>query len=314
MNSLFQLGVRVFLAVSVGVPMASASAQLAPASPLPARVLPTPQGQIPVFGEGQLPILGFIHHTNLTPTQRAVVDAKSARMVEHMAQGKALLKAGNPEEAIEAFQQVFADQPAYERRYGPAYQGLSDCYLQLGDIQKALEAERGAIYVKGPGDTGPVIVNTDTSYLLSFASLLDKTGQTVEAIRVYNHAASILKYEDNRPSNVYLLPLLGTEQGQVAYTSSRLQSLAQVGLGVFSLATQELTPAERVGHLKEAMRLYPNSPVVQSYLGDVLAGAGDAAGAKAARAQANALGLSRVRGLLDAQTAIMQEEQGVQQQ
>ena len=64
-------------------------------------------------------------------------------------------------------------------------------------------------------------------------------------------------------------------------------------------------------HLKEAARLYPDSPVVQSYLGDVLAGAGDTAGAKAARAQANALGISRVTALLDAQTAIMQEQKGV---
>lgn len=307
MNRSILITVRLLFVVSAGIPLASASAQLAPGSPQPIGMMSTPQGQIPVFAEGQVPIF-LLNHTRLTPAQQAVESAKSARLQEDMAQGEALLKAGNLNAAVEAFQQILSNQPAYEPAYRPAYRGLANCYLQMGDTQKALEAERGAVYVKGPGDPVPVIVNTDASYLLQFASLLDKTGQTAEAITVYNHAATLLKYMDNRPSSVYLLPLIGTKQGQIAYTSSRLQALAQVGLGVSSQATQELTPAERMVHLREAARLYPNSPVVQSYLGDVLARAGDAAGAKAARARANALGLARVTALLDAQTAIMQEQ------
>lgn len=308
MNSLIQITVRFLCVVAAGIPLASASAQLAPESPQPIGTLSTPQGQIPVYAKGQLPILGYIKHTNLTPAQRAAVTARSEKLQVDTAQGETLLKAGNLDAAIQAFQYVLSYKPGDII----AYHDLASCYLQLGDTQKALEAERGAVYIKGGGDSVPVIRDTDTSNLLSFASLLDKTGQTAEATTVYNHAATLLKYMDNRPSSVYLLPLLGTEQGQIAYTPARLQALAQVGLGVFSQATQELTPAERVVHLREAARLYPNSPVVQSYLGDVLAGAGDAAGAKAARAQANSLGISRVRGLLDAQTAIMQEQKGVQ--
>lgn len=231
----------------------------------------------------------------------------SKKMQDAISSGQSLFAQGNINAAIFAFQEALTYVPAYPN----AYRGLANCYLQMGDTQKALEAERGAVYIKGPGDPVPVIRDTNTSDLLQFASLLDKTGQTVEATTIYNHAAMSLKYMDNRPNNGYLLPLFGTDQGQIAYTSSRLQALAQVGLGVSSLYTQELTPAERAVHLREAARLYPDSPVVQSYLGDVLTGAGDAAGAKAARAQANALGISRVRGLLDAQTAIMQEQKGV---
>ena len=215
-----------------------------------------------------------------------------------------MLAQGSVGAAILAFQEALTYEPADIT----AYRGLASCYLKLGDTQKALEAERSAVYLKGPGDTEPVIVDENTSDLLQFASLLDKMGQAAEATTIYNHAAMSLKYIDDKPNDVYLLPLFGTEQGQIAYTSAHLQALVQVGLGAFSLYTQELKPAERVVHLKEAARLYPDSPVVQSYLGDVLAGAGDAAGAKAARAQANALGISRVRGLLDAQTAVMQEE------
>ena len=187
--------------------------------------------------------------------------------------------------------------------------GLAQCYHEIGENDKEIQSYRAAIRSDNPGGDG--FRETDTTKLLTYALLLNKAGQTVEAVTVYNHAAMLLKYTENKPNDGYLLPLFGTEQGQIAYTSARLQALAQVGLGAFSLYAQELTPAERVTHLREAARLYPNSPVVQSYLGDVLAGTGDAAGAKAARAQANALGISRVRGLLDAQTAIMQEEKGV---
>ncbi len=254
-----------------------------------------------------MPLPPGVFHGSVAGMPSAALIEKSRKEQAAEFRGQALLAQGSVGAAILAFQEALTYEPADIT----AYRGLASCYLKLGDTQKALEAERSAVYLKGPGDTEPVIVNTNTSDLLQFASLLDKMGQAAEATTIYNHAAMSLKYIDDKPNDVYLLPLFGTEQGQIAYTSAHLQALVQVGLGAFSLYTQELTPAERVVHLKEAMRLYPNSPVVQSYLGDVLAGAGDAAGAKAARAQANALGLSRVKGLLDAQTAIMQEEKGV---
>lgn len=254
-----------------------------------------------------MPLPPGVFHGSVSGAPSAALIEKSKKVQAAELSGQALFAQGDINAAILAFQEALT----YEPTDPTAYRGLANCYLTLGDTQKALEAERGAVYAKGPGDTEPVIVNTNTSNLLSFASLLDKTGQTAEAVTIYNHAAMSLKYMGNKPSFAYLLPLFGTEQGQVAYTSSRLQALVQVGLGVDSLYTQELKPAARLVHLREAARLYPDSPVVQSYLGDVLAGANDAAGAKAARARANALGLPRVRGLLDAQTAIMQEQKGV---
>ena len=249
-----------------------------------------------------------VFHGSIPWAPSAALIEKSKKVQAAELSGQSLFVQGDINSAILAFQEALTYEPADIT----AYRGLANCYLQLGDTQKALEAERGAVYIKGSGDTQPVIVDTNTSDLLQLASLLDKTGQTAEAVTIYNHAAMSLKYIENKPNDVYLLPLFGTEQGQIAYTPARLQALVQVGLGAFSLYTQGLKPAERVVHLREAARLYPDSPVVQSYLGDVLAGAGDAAGAKAARAQANALDISRVRGLLDAQTAIMQEEKGVQ--
>ncbi len=229
----------------------------------------------------------------------------SAECHDQNMKGQAFLKLGNMQEAGIAFQNALNADPSNII----ALRGLALCYISLGDTTRAIEAERGAVYASNQGEQ--FIRETNTANLMRFASLLDKAGQTAEAMTVYNHGASLLKYTDNKPNDGYLLPLFGAEQGQIAYTPARLQALTQVGMGIDSLYTQELTPAERLMHLKEAARLYPDSPVVQSYLGDVLAGSGDAAGAKAARAQANALGLSRVRGLLDAQTAIMQEQKGV---
>ncbi len=225
------------------------------------------------------------------------------------AAGKSAAAKGDWEQAKSLFLQALEKYPSSYPGDYEAQWGMVQYYQLVGDSAGELKYYRAFTY-QGDPSKGE-FRNDDTTTLLTYALLLNKDGQTAEAVTVYNYAATLLKYTDNRPSKGYLLPLFGTEQGQIAYTSSRLQALAQVGLGVHSLYTQELKPAERVVHLKEAARLYPNSPVVQSYLGDVLAGAGDAAGAKAARAQANALGLSRVKALLDAQTAIMQEQKGV---
>ncbi len=225
------------------------------------------------------------------------------------AAGKSAAAKGDWEQAKSLFLQALEKYPSTYPGDYEAQWGMVQYYQRVGDSAGELKYYRAFTY---QGEAVEANIRTlDTTKLLTYALLLNKAGQTAEAITIYNYAAMILKYVDSKPSKGYLLPLFGTEQGQIAYRSTRLQALAQVGLGVSSQATQELTPAERVVHLKEAARLYPNSPVVQSYLGDVLEGAGDAAGAKAARTKADSLGLSRVRGLLDAQTAIMQEQKGV---
>ena len=72
--------------------------------------------------------------------------------------------------------------------------------------------------------------------------------------------------------------------------------------------TKDLKPAERLAHLKEATRLYPDSPEVYGYLSYQLDKMGDMAGAKAAVTRANGLGYQRVVALLQAQIAQMQAE------
>ena len=123
MNRSILITVRLLFVVSAGIPLASASAQLAPGSPQPIGTMSTPQGQIPVFAKGQLPMFLEHEHTRLTPAQQAVVDAKSARLLEDTAQGEALLKAGNLDAAVEAFQHILDYKPGDNI----AYHDLATC-------------------------------------------------------------------------------------------------------------------------------------------------------------------------------------------
>ena len=87
-----------------------------------------------------------------------------------------------------------------------------------------------------------------------------------------------------------------------------MQALAYVGMEIQTPDTNDLRPAERLAHLKEAARLYPDSPEVCGYLSYQLDTMGDTAGAKAAMTRANGLGYQRVAALLEAQIAQMQAE------
>ncbi len=245
------------------------------------------------------------HVTHLTSVHgmpsEELTEASEKRYADVL-NGEALLKEGKISTAVFAFK----DALTYDSSDITAYRGLANCYTKLGDMAKAIDAERNAVYFRGT--TPSVIRETDTSNLMLFASLLDKAGQTAEATTIYNYGASLLKYMDDKPSHGYLMPLFGTEPGQVAYTSARLQALVHVGLGIESEDTQELKRSERLAHLREAVRLYPDSPVVYAYLEYQLRMMGDSAGAKVALNQANRLGLARVSALLDAQTAEMQAQ------
>lgn len=184
--------------------------------------------------------------------------------------------------------------------------GLAKCYHQAGDTDKEIAAYQAAIYAD---DTSASIFRENHPLpLFQFVLLLCQNGRTSEAIPVYNHAASLMKYVHGQPSSGYLLPLFGKEQGEIPPTKARLQALAHVGIGIDPLETQTTKGGGRLAHLREAARLYPDSPVVYAYLSKQLEDMHDVAGAKAALDRANALGLSRVSNLLDAQTAIMQEE------
>ena len=261
-----------------------------------------------VFGQAsvslpkqQTPLLGYPGRTH-SHVDPALLETEREAW-EAIAQGEAALKSGDPKNAIVVFQEALT----YEPDNVVAYRDLANCYIALGNTAKAIEAERSAVYANDRGRQ--IIHETDTANLMEFASLLDKAGQTAEAATIYNYAVFLFQSSDGDLKFGRMMPLIGTRPGQVDYTSAHLQALVHVGLGIPTLYTQELKHAERLAHLRQAVLLYPDSPVIYAYLSKELEMMQDTAGASAAWDKANALGLPQVTALMDAQEAAMQAQQ-----
>jgi len=155
-----------------------------------------------------------------------------------------------------------------------ALYGLAKCSQTAGDSAKAIEYYRKAVYSANSADKG--FRETDTSRLMEFAILLNKTGQTAEAIRCYNHAASLLDFEDSenhggKPALKVLFPEIVSGDAlpeQVSYTPERLQALAD---SLLAYKQQGFwSDKEVLAHAQEAAKLYPDSAVTHYYLGEVL--------------------------------------------
>lgn len=166
-----------------------------------------------------------------------------------------------------------------------ALYGLAQCSQLTGDQAKAVEYYRKAVYSDNPADKG--FGETHTNRLMQFVLLLNKTGQVAEALSVYNHAAAALDYEDGdvqhgKQKLKVLLPEVVVERtlgDQVQYTPERLQALADT-----ALAHEEMgfgSDKEALAHIKEAVKLFPDTAVTHYYFGEVLRGFNDP-GAKAA--------------------------------
>ena len=187
-------------------------------------------------------------------------------------QGDASVKRFAWKEAKQDYQQALDLLPDSK----PALYGLAKCSQNDGDIPKAIEYYREAIYSANPAAKG--FGETNTSRLMELALLLNKTGQVDEAILVYNHAAFALDYQDSenhngQPHLKVLFPEIMRERiqaDQVRYTPERLQALADALLackmdGFWSYK-------EIKAHAQEAARLYPDSAAVQYYVGEALSG------------------------------------------
>ena len=277
MNNSISTAVRIFFVASAAIPLAAASAQIAPASAQQIGVISTPQGQkIPVFGEGQLPLFG-IGTRNGTPAQRAAEAAveavKSEKRQQDIACGEAQMKAGDLSGAVGTFQQLIDCDP----NDGLAYRRMAEAYTAAGKLPEAsLAFHKVLVDSFGPG-TGNGVGDTADEWA-EYALVLVKTGQPAEAIRCYNHAASLLDFEDSeihggKPALKVLFPevVLGDPlPEQVPYTPEHLQALADILLA----HTQSgfWSYKEIKAHAQEAAKLYPESAPVQYYLGQALSG------------------------------------------
>ena len=207
--------------------------------------------------------------------------ADTTRSLALIKQGDASLDRSNWKVAQQEYQEALDLWP----RSLDALYGLAKCSQATGDTAKAIEYYRKAVYSTNPADKG--FGETHTNRLMEFALLLNKAGQTAEAMFVYNHAAYALDYQDSdnhggKPYLKVLLPELSAEPTspeQVPYTPECLQALADT-----ALAHEEMgfgSDKAAMAHMKEAVTLYPESPVTQYYQGEVLLRANEL-GAKAA--------------------------------
>jgi len=276
MNRSISTAVRLLFVFSAGIPLAAASAQLAPGSAQPIGVMSTPQGQIPVFGEGQLPLFAagsLTRARNGTPAQRAAEAAveavKSRKLQEDTARGEALMKAGDLDGAVGAFQQILA----YKPNDGLAYRRMAEAYAAAGKLPEASQAFH-KVLIEGFGPGIGNGVGDNASEWAEYALVLVKTGQPAAAIRCYNHAASLLDFEDSENHNgqpylKVLLPELSAEPTspeQVQYTPEHLQALADTALAHEEKGFGSFK--EALAHMNEAVKLYPDSAVTHYYLGE----------------------------------------------
>lgn len=174
-----------------------------------------------------------------------------------------------------------------------ALYGMAECSQAIGDTTKAINYSRQAIYRDGAAASG--FYENDTARLMQFALLLNKAGQTAEALSAYNRAAYALDYQDSqynggRPHLKALLPELTfglARPNQVQFTPQHLQALAETALAHEELGFGSNEDAQ--AHVKEAVKLYPESSITNYYLGEVLL-TRDRAGARVAYAKAAQLG------------------------
>lgn len=280
MSNSISTAIRLLFVASAGVFLVSASAQQ------PGATLPPSHG---------IPFLGSLEHTrNGTAAQRAAEAAveavKTKRWQAGIARGEALMKAGDLNGAVDAFQQMIA----YDPNDGLAYRRMAEAYAAAGKLPEASRAfHKFLVEGFGPGTNGGV--GDDADEWAEYALVLVKTGQPAKAVQCYNHAASLLDFEDSenhggKPYLKVLFPEVVTGDMlpvQVSYTPERLEAFADA-----VLAYEEIgfgSDKEAIAHMQEAVKLYPESPVTHYYQGEVLLRAGKP-GAKEAYQQAADLG------------------------
>ena len=235
----------------------------------------------------QIPLIRTLSTHNPTPAHLIEADEEAN---DAIVQGHALLKSGRITDAIAEFQSALEFVP----NDGGAYQGLAEAYTAAGRLNEASQALH-KVLVEGFGPGVSRGVGGSADIWAEYALVLVKTHQPAEAVQMYNHAASMLDYQDSqdnggKPHLKVLFPEIVSGDalpGQVQYTPEHLQALVDA-----LLAYQQQgfwSDKEVLAHAEEAVKLYPDSPVTHYYQGEVLF-TKDHAGAKAAYQKAADLG------------------------
>lgn len=187
-------------------------------------------------------------------------DAQLAQQKQDYAivrRGDDALKAGDYDAAIDAYQEAKETQTQWHL----AEIKLAQAYMAAGRTQEAIDAYRKLLY-PAPGQDWNHTNQLSPFMQMSFSLMLLQTGQEVEALAAYRRALPLLNHDaEGRQTIPVQLPLIGPDG--LPYSPELLRAMDCVGAGIDS-------PGYDVSRLKEAVRLAPDSPVANYYLGNYL--------------------------------------------
>jgi tetratricopeptide (TPR) repeat protein len=260
-------------ALSVLIALVGASAQTPPPaqSGKPSAAQKKPSG-IEILSGAAADNLVIVS-TGTTGVDKAAVRAREERDAtadQTVSEGEAYFKAGNTHLAIDSYKAAIDISPAD----GLAYRRLAEAYTAIGKLEEASRAfHKFLVEGFGPGNGNGGVSDVADEWA-EYALVLVKTGQPAEAIQRYNHAASLLDFQDSKynggkPFLKVLLPELAVEPtspAQVQYTPERLQALADTVLSHEERGFG--SDKEAMAHMQEAVKLYPDSAVTYYYLGE----------------------------------------------
>lgn len=249
---------------------------------LPVFAVPAVPGMTDISDDsGQpVPLLGHISRPRGVLDPRLVAAGQNAN--EAITRGEALHRQGKTEAALSAFknamQYIPNDPLALER--------IAETYASAGRV---VEADRTyhSLFTEARWQS----VGGSPTVYLGYALVLAKLGHSEPAKKFYDEGAAMLNYMDGKKNLKLSLPLFGSGADPLPYTPQRLEALAETAIAQGESAFGD--EKEALAHLHEAAYLYPDSPIVQFYLGEQLHRM-QKKGDKAAYAKAAALGDEQV--------------------
>ena len=211
--------------------------------------------------------------TGKSPVDKAAVKAREerdAQSYQAVLDGEAFFKAGKIQEAIASYKNALAIRPTDSL----AYQRLAEADMACGKLDEASQNFH-KILVEGFSPRFGAGAGGNEDVWAEYALVLVKTKHEADALQAYNQGAFIADYEpDQHDSSKMIahLPVMFPEVAvapaspdQVQYTPECLQALINT-----LLADSELGDGgdkEAIARMKEAAKIYPDSAVVQYYLG-----------------------------------------------
>lgn len=214
-----------------------------------------------------------ISDTGKSPVDKAAVKAREEREAQSnqaVSDGEAFLKVGKIQEEIASYKNALVIDPMNKL----AHQRLAEADMACGKLDEASQNFH-KILVEGfkPG-FGPG-AGGNSNVWANYALVLLETKHEADALQAYNQGAFIADYEfdQNDPNKKIAhlsvmfpeIAVTPTSPGQVQCTPEILRALTDTLLADSKMGHG--SDEEAIAHMKEAAKLYPDSAVVQYYLG-----------------------------------------------